>query len=50
MSVVELRVCGRYRLGSKIGVGAFGVVYKGKNVQANQDVAIKMEEIKTKHP
>ena len=32
MSVVELRICGRYRLGSKIGVGNFSNVYLGKNV------------------
>ncbi|CAD8208806.1 unnamed protein product [Paramecium octaurelia] len=50
MSIIELRVCGRYKLGPKIGVGSFGQIYLAKNVQSNQDVAIKIEEVKSKHP
>ena len=35
MSIVEVRVCGRYKLGAKIGLGAFGSIYLAKNVQNN---------------
>ncbi|CAD8118439.1 unnamed protein product [Paramecium sonneborni] len=50
MSIIELRVSGRYKIGRKIGAGRFGQIYHSKNVQSNQDVAIKIEEIKSKHP
>ncbi len=32
MSIVEVRVCGRYKLGPKIGNGAFGAIFLAKNV------------------
>ena len=32
MSTIEVRICGRYKLENKIGTGAFGSVYLGKNV------------------
>jgi hypothetical protein len=32
MSVVELRVAGRYKLGPKIGSGSYGNIYLAKNV------------------
>lgn len=35
---------------SRLGKGAFGVVYLGKNNKLNQEVAIKLEPTKTKHP
>ncbi|KAL4506522.1 hypothetical protein ABPG72_000093 [Tetrahymena utriculariae] len=50
MSIVEVRVCGRYKLGSRIGTGSFGSIYLAKNVQTNTEVAVKMEEIKSRHP
>ena len=49
MSLVEIRINGRYKLGQKIGCSSFGDIYLGKNVQSNQDVAIKMELIKKKY-
>ena len=49
MSIVEVRVCGRYKLGSKIGNGAFGSIYLARNVQTQTEVAIKTEEIKSQH-
>ncbi|EGR27420.1 hypothetical protein IMG5_196020 [Ichthyophthirius multifiliis] len=50
MSIVELRVCGRYKLAERIGAGAFGQLFIGKNVQTYQNVAIKIEEIKSRYP
>jgi casein kinase 1 len=48
--LMEPRVGNKYRLGRKIGSGSFGEIYLGVNVQTNEEVAIKLESIKTKHP
>jgi len=37
-------------LGRKIGSGSFGDIYIGTNVQSGEEVAIKLESIKSKHP
>jgi len=47
---LELRVGNKYRLGRKIGSGSFGDIYFGINVQTNEQVAIKLENLKSKHP
>mmetsp|Transcript_16033 Transcript_16033/g.29116 ORF Transcript_16033/g.29116 Transcript_16033/m.29116 type:complete len:316 (+) Transcript_16033:102-1049(+) len=47
---MELRVGGKFRLGRKIGSGSFGDIYIGTNVQTGDEVAIKLESIKSKHP
>eukprot|EP00854_Cymbomonas_tetramitiformis_P010656 gene10656-12603_t len=47
---MELRVGNKYRLGRKIGSGSFGDIYLGTNVQTQEEVGIKLESIKTKHP
>jgi len=47
---MELRVGGKFRLGRKIGSGSFGDIYIGTNVQSSEEVAIKLESIKSKHP
>eukprot|EP00184_Porphyridium_aerugineum_P001288 CAMPEP_0184697214 /NCGR_PEP_ID=MMETSP0313-20130426/4242_1 /TAXON_ID=2792 /ORGANISM="Porphyridium aerugineum, Strain SAG 1380-2" /LENGTH=334 /DNA_ID=CAMNT_0027155979 /DNA_START=454 /DNA_END=1458 /DNA_ORIENTATION=- len=46
----ELRVGGRWRLGRKIGSGSFGDIYLGVHVTTGEEVAIKLESTKTKHP
>lgn len=40
----------KYRLGRKIGSGSFGDIYLGTNMTTGEEVAIKLESIKTKHP
>ena len=40
----------KYRLGRKIGSGSFGDIYLGTNVTTGEEVAIKLESVKTKHP
>mmetsp|Transcript_13207 Transcript_13207/g.21449 ORF Transcript_13207/g.21449 Transcript_13207/m.21449 type:complete len:371 (-) Transcript_13207:124-1236(-) len=47
---MERRVGKKYRLGRKIGSGSFGDVYLGTDVTTGEDVAIKLERIRTKHP
>uniref|UniRef100_A0A3Q0QZ07 Protein kinase domain-containing protein n=1 Tax=Amphilophus citrinellus TaxID=61819 RepID=A0A3Q0QZ07_AMPCI len=45
-----LRVGNRYRLGRKIGSGSFGDIYLGTDISVGEEVAIKLECVKTKHP
>jgi serine/threonine protein kinase len=47
---MELRVGKKYRLGKKIGSGSFGDIYLGTNVSTGEEVAMKMESTKSKHP
>eukprot|EP00916_Digyalum_oweni_P023600 GHVL01039173.1.p1 GENE.GHVL01039173.1~~GHVL01039173.1.p1 ORF type:complete len:331 (-),score=33.93 GHVL01039173.1:79-1071(-) len=47
---MELRVGGKYRLGRKIGSGSFGDIYLGTNITTHEEVAIKLESIKSRHP
>ncbi|KAG5853952.1 hypothetical protein ANANG_G00032280 [Anguilla anguilla] len=47
---MELRVGNKYRLGRKIGSGSFGDIYLGANIATGEEVAIKLECVKTKHP
>ena len=47
---VELRVGQKWRLGKKIGSGSFGDIYLGTNTETGQEVAIKLEVTKTRHP
>ncbi|KAJ9167972.1 hypothetical protein P3X46_019558 [Hevea brasiliensis] len=47
---MEPRVGNKFRLGRKIGSGSFGEIYLGTNIQTNEEVAIKLEGVKTKHP
>jgi len=39
-----------YRLGRKIGSGSFGTIYLGCNINSGEEVAIKLESMKTRHP
>ncbi|KAK9160585.1 hypothetical protein Syun_006926 [Stephania yunnanensis] len=41
---------GKFKMGRKIGSGSFGELYLGVNVQSGEEVAIKLENVKTKHP
>uniref|UniRef100_A0A8C7FA89 non-specific serine/threonine protein kinase n=1 Tax=Oncorhynchus kisutch TaxID=8019 RepID=A0A8C7FA89_ONCKI len=47
---MDLRVGNKYRLGRKIGSGSFGDIYLGANIATGEEVAIKLECVKTKHP
>ncbi|XP_073015988.1 casein kinase 1-like protein 9 isoform X4 [Primulina eburnea] len=43
-------VGGKFKLGRKIGSGSFGELYLGVNIQNGEEVAVKLESLKTKHP
>lgn len=47
---MELRVGDKYRLGRKIGSGSFGDIYLGQDSETSEEVAIKLESLKSKHP
>ncbi|GMH23790.1 hypothetical protein Nepgr_025633 [Nepenthes gracilis] len=47
---MEPRVGNKYRLGRRIGSGSFGEIYLGTNIQTNEEVAIKLESVRTRHP
>uniref|UniRef100_A0A1I8GA46 non-specific serine/threonine protein kinase n=1 Tax=Macrostomum lignano TaxID=282301 RepID=A0A1I8GA46_9PLAT len=47
---MELRVGNKYRLGRKIGSGSFGDIYLGTDITNGEEVAIKLECVRTKHP
>ncbi|EES00938.1 casein kinase I [Sorghum bicolor] len=47
---MEPRVANKFRLGRKLGSGSFGEIFLGTHVQTNEQVAIKLENMKTKHP
>eukprot|EP01006_Ploeotia_vitrea_P033080 TRINITY_DN65227_c0_g1_i3.p1 TRINITY_DN65227_c0_g1~~TRINITY_DN65227_c0_g1_i3.p1 ORF type:complete len:317 (+),score=37.01 TRINITY_DN65227_c0_g1_i3:72-1022(+) len=47
---MDLRVGNKFRIGKKIGEGSFGAIYQGTNIQTGETVAIKLEQVKTRHP
>lgn len=47
---IDLRVGKKFRLGRKIGSGSFGDIYLGTNMANGEEVAIKLESVKSKHP
>ncbi|KAF2208479.1 hypothetical protein CERZMDRAFT_48987 [Cercospora zeae-maydis SCOH1-5] len=47
---MDLRVGNKYRIGRKIGSGSFGDIYLGTNIISGEEIAIKLESVKAKHP
>lgn len=47
---METLIGRKYSLGRKIGSGAFGEIFIGTDVRTKEEVAIKMEKVKTNHP
>ncbi|EEF33572.1 casein kinase, putative [Ricinus communis] len=47
---MDVLIGGKFKLGRKIGSGSFGELYLGINVQSGEEVAVKLESAKTKHP
>ncbi|POS85014.1 casein kinase I like hhp1, partial [Erysiphe pulchra] len=49
-TTMDLRVGNKYRIGRKIGSGSFGDIYLGTNIISGEEIAIKLESVKAKHP
>ncbi|AQK44846.1 Putative casein kinase family protein [Zea mays] len=47
---MEHVVGGKFKLGKKIGSGSFGELYLGVNMQSDEEVAVKLESVKSRHP
>lgn len=47
---MDLRVGGKYKLKKKLGSGAFGEIYLAEDIKTNEEVAVKLEPVKTKFP
>ncbi|XP_078429323.1 casein kinase 1-like protein 10 [Wolffia australiana] len=47
---MEHIIGGKFKLGRKLGGGSFGEIYLGVNIQNGEEVAVKLESAKTKHP
>ena len=47
---MELRVARKFRVGPKIGSGSFGEIYAGTNVHTGEEVAIKLEPLRSRRP
>ncbi|KAL0693085.1 hypothetical protein Bca4012_060265 [Brassica carinata] len=43
-------VGGKYKLGRKLGSGSFGELFLGVNVQNGEEVAVKLEPARARHP
>ena len=43
-------VDGKYRLVRRIGSGSFGDIFLGINITNGEEVAVKLESIKARHP
>mmetsp|Transcript_138004 Transcript_138004/g.311144 ORF Transcript_138004/g.311144 Transcript_138004/m.311144 type:complete len:374 (+) Transcript_138004:58-1179(+) len=46
----ELRIGGQFSVGGKLGSGSFGEIYLAVNVQTGEEVACKLESVKSQHP
>ncbi|GLH10007.1 Serine/threonine-protein kinase hippo [Gryllus bimaculatus] len=49
-NIKEFIVGGKYRLVRKIGSGSFGDIYLGINVTNGEEVAVKLENMRARHP
>lgn len=46
----KLKLGGKYTIGKKLGAGAFGEVFVAKDNSTGEEVAVKVEDNRTKHP
>ncbi|KAF2934940.1 hypothetical protein DAI22_04g196000 [Oryza sativa Japonica Group] len=47
---MERVIGGKFKLGKKIGSGSFGELYLAVNIQNSEEVAVKLESVKSRHP
>mmetsp|Transcript_8951 Transcript_8951/g.19136 ORF Transcript_8951/g.19136 Transcript_8951/m.19136 type:complete len:364 (+) Transcript_8951:227-1318(+) len=46
----DFLIAGKYRLGRKLGGGSFGEIFLGTNIQTGEEVGVKLESVKARHP
>jgi len=49
-ALADLRIGNKYRLGRKVGSGSFGDIYLGINIISGEEVAVKLESTRARHP
>ncbi|KAL5230940.1 hypothetical protein ABZP36_029716 [Zizania latifolia] len=49
-AIMERVIGGKFKLGRKIGSGSFGELYLGVNIHNGEEVGIKLEHVKSRHP
>ena len=49
-SKTDMVVSNKYRLVKKVGSGAFGEIYKASDLNGGEEVAVKLEPVKSKFP
>ncbi|KAJ1674642.1 serine/threonine protein kinase, partial [Spiromyces aspiralis] len=47
---LDLRIANKFRLGRKIGSGSFGDIFLAVNLVTDEEVAVKLESIRARHP
>ena len=47
---MDIRIAGRFRLGRKLGGGSFGEIYLAVDLTTGEEVAVKLESVKARHP
>ncbi|KAJ5067145.1 casein kinase 1-like protein [Anaeramoeba ignava] len=47
---IQSKVAHKWVIEKKIGAGSFGIIYQARNIFTHEQVAIKFENINTKHP
>lgn len=47
---LDFRVGNKYKIGRKIGSGSFGEIFVGTNILTGEEVAVKIESTKARHP
>ena len=47
---MDIKLSKTFKLTKKLGAGAFGEIFHGINLKTNEEVAIKLEPVNTRHP
>ena len=50
LTKTDMVVASKYRLVKKVGSGAFGEIYKASDMNGGEEMAVKLEPVKSKFP
>lgn len=48
--MIDVTIAKTYQVKKKLGAGAFGEIYLAINIKNSDEVAVKCEQVNTKHP